>query len=46
MTEWVQIKHPDLPKAPNTIVSVKAWLRVYKPMHTWKLVKPAKGDDK
>lgn len=42
-TGWVQIKHPDLPKAPDSTVAVKAWLRVYKAAG-WKLV--TKGDGK
>ena len=45
MTEWVQIKNPEQPKAPDTTVSKKAWDRVYK-QRGWKLVKPAKGDEK
>ncbi len=43
MTDWVQIKHPDLPDAKPAVVSKKAWVNVYKPMRTWKLVK---GDTK
>ncbi len=44
MTEWVQIRHPDLPKAEPATVSkqsLETWKR-----EGWKLVKPAKGDEK
>ena len=37
MADWVQIKNPEQPKAPDVTVSVKAWLRVYKDKG-WKLV--------
>ncbi len=42
MTEWVQIRNPEQPKAPDSRVSKKAWMRVYKGLG-WKLVK---GDSK
>ncbi len=42
MTEWVQIRHSDLPKAKPATVSKKAWVNVWK-LRGWKLVK---GDTK
>ncbi len=48
MTEWVQIKNPEQPNAPDSTVSKKSWVNNYKP-RGWKLVNPpkrTKGDDK